>query len=475
MRWWALHVLCLGVLLIVVDATIVAVALPSIVADLQLSSAAMTWTVNAYTLTFGGLLLLCGRLGDLYGPRRMFLIGIGTFVVASVACGIAPERTLLLCARIVQGLGAAMVTAVSLALIANLFPQPGERARAMAIYGFVCAAGGSLGELLGGALTSLFSWHSIFLVNVPIGIAVFLLAAQLLPRDERIQSRKSPDIGGAITISSALLLLTFCLVNGNAVGWTGIETQLNLALSAISLLLFIGIEARVAMPLVPLRLLRMRNLSVANFLGALWSVGTVAWFVIGALYLQRILHYDPLRVGLAFLPSTVLMGVFSAGLSASLTLRLGIRSLLSIGLLLVALGLAVFARAPLHGLFVPDVLPAMLMLGMGSGMASTPLLLAAMERVDSEESGLASGLFNTSFMMGTSLGLAVLVSIADARSAQLQTVGLNGEAALNSGYHYAFFVAALVTALASLLSALTLSRRAPDAMCSANQPTTRAA
>jgi EmrB/QacA subfamily drug resistance transporter len=447
---------CLGVLMIVLDTTIVTVALPSILADLRVSGTSLTWMLNAYMLTFGGFLLLGGRLGDLYGRRRLFLAGISVFTLASLACGLAHTLTGLLIARAGQGLGGAVVAAVSLSLIMNLFSRPAERARAMGIYGFVCAAGSGVGELLGGFLTKTLSWHWVFLVNLPIGIAVYAFCIVLLPRDAPSHGPRQLDVAGAVAITTALTLVVYALVNGNEAGWTSAQTQGLLGVVALLLLLFLSIEIRVREPLMPLRLFRLRNFTTANVLGVLWAAATFAWFVISALYLQRVLGYDPFRVGFAFVPATMIMAAFSAGLSAKIVMRFGIRGPLWIGLLLAAAGLALFARAPLGGAFVVDVLPGMLLLGLGAGMASTPLLLAAMNDVNSKESGVASGIVNTSFMMGGALGLAVLASLADVRTGELQQSGIETVAALNGGYHVAFLVGALLIATAAVLGALVL-------------------
>lgn len=459
-RWLALYVLCVGVLMIVLDTTIVVVALPSIQADLQFTSTSMVWVLNAYMLTFGGFLLLGGRLGDYYGQRRWFLIGLVLFTLASLACGLAQSQLTLVIARAVQGLGGAVVTAVALSLIMGLFREPRERAQAMGIYGFVCAAGGSIGELIGGVLTDLFGWQSIFLVNLPIGIAVYVGCLRLLPRDELPPTRGRLDVAGALTGTLGLMLAVYAVVGGNAAGWTSPQTLGLLAAALITLGLFLAIEARVSEPLMPLRLFRLRNVAVANVVGVLWAAGMFAWFVISALYMQHVLGYDPMRVGLAFLPADGIMALFSAGLSARMVMRFGIRGPAWIGLLVASLGLLLFARAPVGGSFLLDVLPGMALLGLGAGMAFNPVLLAAMSDVEQSESGLASGIVNTSFMMGGALGLAVLASIADARTETLQLAGAEGIAALNEGYRRAFLWGAALTALGALVTALLLRPKA---------------
>jgi EmrB/QacA subfamily drug resistance transporter len=458
-RWWALIVLCLGALMIVIDMTIVNVALPSIGADLGFSQTSLVWVVNAYTLTFGGFLLLGGRLGDLFGKRRIFLIGIVCFTVTSLACGLATSQGLLVAARALQGIGGAIVDAVALSLIVSLFTEPGERAKAMGIYGFVCAGGGSIGVLLGGLLTNAFSWHWIFLVNLPIGMAIYVLCLRLLPADRVPAVRERLDVGGAVTITAALMVAVYAVIGGNEAGWGSTRTLLLLAAAIVLFALFLAIEARIRHPLVPLRLFRHRNIIVSNVVGILWSGGMFAWFFIAALYLQGVLGYDALQVGLAFLPANVLMAALSLGVSAWLVNRFGTRLPLGGGLLLAAVGLALFARAPVGGDFLVDVLPGMLLLGAGAGIAFNPLLIAAMSDVSDDESGLASGVVNTAFMMGGALGLAVLASVAAGWTATLLERGVASTAALNGGYQAAFFVGAVFTALGAILGAVALRQR----------------
>jgi len=458
-RWLALMVLCLGVLMIVLDTTIVNVALPSIRTDLGFSETSLVWVVNAYMVTFGGFLLLGGRLGDLYGHRRLFLLGITLFTLASAACGLANTQAMLIIARSVQGLGGAVVSAVSLSLIMNLFTEPGERAKAMGVYGFVCAGGGSIGVLLGGLLTDALSWHWIFLVNLPIGVAVYALCVALLPDDRGHAHGERLDVTGAVAVTSALMLAVYAIVNGNEAGWTSVQTLGLLATAAMLLAIFLGIESRVRDPLMPLGLFRLRNVAVTNAVGVLWSAAMFAWFFISALYLQLVLGYSPLQVGLAFLPANLIMAAFSLGLSAKIVMRFGIRRPLAVGLLIASAGLALFAFAPVDGNFSAHVLPGMLLLGIGAGMALNPVLLAAMSDVTQSESGLASGLVNTSFMMGGALGLAVLASLAAAGTNALLSSGTDAIAALNAGYHIAFFVGAVFAGIAGLLGAALIRIR----------------
>jgi EmrB/QacA subfamily drug resistance transporter len=457
-RWLALLVLCLGDLMIVLDTTIVNVALPSIREDLGFTQTALVWVVNAYMLTFGGFLLLGGRLGDLYGHRRMFLFGIVFFTLASLGCGLAQSQTMLIAARAVQGLGGAVVSAVALSLIMTLFTEPAERAKAMGVFGFVMAGGGSVGVLLGGLLTGAFDWHWIFLVNLPIGVVVFALCLVLLPPSAG-QDHAHLDLGGAVTVTVSLMLAVYAVVNGNEVGWTSRQTLGLLAVAAVLLIVFLTIEARVRAPLMPLRLFALRNVATANVVGVLWAGAMFAWFFISALYMQLVLGYTPMQIGLAFLPSNLIMGAFSLGLSAKLVMRFGIRPPLAAGLALAAAGLALFALAPVDGGFVAHVLPGMLLLGLGAGMAFNPVLLAAMSDVDPSESGLASGVVNTSFMMGGALGLAVLASLAAARTDGLTAAGESALVALNGGYHVAFGIGAAFAAFAALVSAIFIRTR----------------
>lgn len=458
-RWWALMVLCLGVLMIVLDTTIVNVALPSIREDLHFTETSLVWVVNAYMLTFGGFLLLGGRLGDLLGHRRMFLAGLVLFTVASLACGLARGQGLLIAARAAQGLGGAVVSAVSLSLIMNLFTEAGERARAMGVYGFVCAGGGSLGVLLGGLLTSTLSWHWIFLVNIPIGVAVYALCLRLLPAARGTAGGGKLDVAGALTVTASLMLAVYAVVNGNEAGWTSAQSLGLLGAAALLMALFLAIEARVAEPLMPLALFRLRNVATANVVGVLWAAGMFAWFFVSALYMQLVLGYDAMQVGLAFLPANLIMAAFSLGLSAKLVMRFGIRGPLATGLLLAALGLALFARAPIDGGFTADVLPGMLLLGLGAGIAFNPMLLAAMSDVEPSQSGLASGVVNTAFMMGGALGLAVLASLAAARTAALAGAGAAPVAALAGGYRVTFLAGAVIAAVAAALAAALVRSR----------------
>ena len=455
-RCLALYVLCLGDLMIVLDVTIVGVALPSIREDLGFSEESLAWVVNGYLLTFGGFLLLGGRLGDLFGHRRLFLAGIGLFTAASIACGLATSQGMLIAARAVQGVGGAVVSAVALSLMMTLFTDGADRAKAMGVFGFVASGGGSLGVLLGGVLTDVLDWHWIFLVNVPVGIVVFFLTLRLVPSAfERAEDRRV-DVLGALTVTASLMLAVYAIVNGNKEGWLSAQTLGFLGAGAVLLAAFVAIEARVSTPIMPLSIFRIRNVSVSNVVGVLWAGAMFAWFFLSALYLQLVLGYSPLEVGLAFLPGNLVMGALSVGLSAKLVMRYGIRIPLGVGLSLAAVGLLLFARAPVDGNFVVDVLPPMILLGLGAGMAFNPLLLAAMSDVDPKDAGLASGVVNTAFMMGGALGLAVLASLAASRTDTLLANGDSDAAALTGGYHLAFLVGGLFAIGAAGLGAWLL-------------------
>jgi EmrB/QacA subfamily drug resistance transporter len=455
-RWLALYVLCLGSLMIVLDATIVNVALPSIKDDLGFSKTSIAWVVNAYLLTYGGFLLLGGRLGDLYGPRRLFLAGITLFTLASLVCGLSTTQWMLVAARSVQGVGGAIASAVALSLMMTLFTDPADRAKAMGVFGFVAAGGGSIGVLLGGILTDTLDWHWIFLVNFPIGVLVFVLSLRLLPAARGHAAGGRLDVAGAITVTASLMLAVYAIVNGNDKGWTSVQTLGLLGAAAALLAAFLWIESHVASPLMPLRLFRLRNLAVSNTVGVLWAAAMFAWFFLSALYLQFVLGYTPLKVGLSFLPANLIMGIFSIGLSAKLVMRYGIRRPLALGLLLAAAGLVLFVRAPVGGHYWSDVLPSMILLGCGAGMAFNPVLLAAMNDVKPEESGLASGIVNTSFMMGGAVGLAVLVSVAAARTNTLVASGADRLTALTGGYHLAFAIGALFAIAAATIGFVLL-------------------
>ncbi len=450
--WLAFATVCMGELMIVLDSTIVNVALPSIRESLGFSESGLVWVVNAYLLTFGGFLLLGGRLADLYGQRRLFVGGTAAFTIASVVCGLAPNDTALVAARALQGLTGAVVSAVALALIMRLFAEGPERVRAMGYFGFIMAGGGSIGVLLGGLITTLLDWRWVFLVNLPIGVAVCALAMRFMPPDEVQTKPPRLDIAGAVTITASLMLAVYAVVGAEQTGWDAPQTLSMIAVALGLLGLFVFIEAKVIDPLVPLSLFRLRNVTTANIIGVLWAAAMFAWFMLSALYMQLVLGYTPLQVGLAFLPANLIMGAFSYSLSAWTVNRFGIRTPLAAGLYLAAAGLALFALAPVEGQFILHVLPGMLLLGVGAGMAFNPVLLAAMNDVEPDQSGLASGVVNTAFMMGGALGLAILASLAAGRTGLLERSGAPLETALNGGYSLAFWIGSACAAVGATIA-----------------------
>jgi EmrB/QacA subfamily drug resistance transporter len=460
-RWAALYVLCAGMLMIVLDVTVVNVALPSIQDQLHFSSASLAWVVNAYLISFGGLLLLAGRLGDLIGRRRIFLAGIALFTAASLLCGIAHSQALLVGARFVQGVGGAMTSAVILGMIVTMFPKPRDQAKAIGVYAFVASAGGSVGLLAGGVITQSIDWHWIFFINIPIGALTAFLAARMLPGDPGIGLGAGADVPGAILITAALMVGVYAIVGPAAAhGWGDGRT---LGLGAVSLVLLAGFlvrESAAANPLMPLRIFRSRPVVAANAIQILSVAGMFGMFFLGALYLRRVLGYDPLQIGLSFLPVTFAMGTLSIRYSERLVMRFGARNALLAGLPLVMAGLALFARAGVHGSYLTDVLPPMALLGIGAGVAFPSLMTVAMSGATPEDAGLASGLVNTTAQIGGALGLAVLATLSESRSRTLSHQSLSSAASLTGGYHLAFWIAAGLVACAIAVVVATL-RSAP--------------
>jgi len=442
-RWIALYVLCVGMLMIVLDVTVVNVALPSIQSDLGFSQSSLAWVVNAYLIAFGGLLLLAGRFGDILGRKNVFLAGLGIFTVASLACGAAQSQGVLVAARFIQGVGGAMTSAVILGMIVTMFPEPRERAKAIGVYGFVASAGGSIGLLAGGVLTQWINWHWIFFVNVPIAIATAVLAMRLLDRDEGIGFGDGADVPGAVLITSSLMLGVYMIVKPAAdYGW-GSGRALGFAAVTLALLAaFVVREARARNPLMPLHIFRSRNVSGANVVQALLVAGMFGMFFMGALYLQRVLGYDALGIGVAFLPATLVMGILSLRYAERLIMRFGARTTLLPGMVLTAAGLALFTQAPVDGGYVRHVLPVMILLGFGIGVSFPALMTLAMSGATPQDAGLASGLVNTTAQVGGALGLAVLATLSATRSDSLIADGDPTATALTSGYHLAFLVGA---------------------------------
>jgi EmrB/QacA subfamily drug resistance transporter len=463
-RWLALYLLCLADIMIVLDTTIVNVALPAIREDLGFSQASLAWVVNAYLLTFGGFLLLGGRLGDLFGHRRLFLIGIAIFTIASLACGLANSQEFLIVARAAQGVGGAIVSVVVLSLLMIMFTEPAERAKAMGIVGFVLSGGGAVGVVLGGVITETAAWNWIFLVNIPIGIAVFVWCLRLLPPDQSMPgTERRLDLAGAITVTAAIMIAVYAIVNGNEEGWTSSQTLGMLGAAAVLFAVFLVIEARTTAPLVPLRLFKRRNISTANLIGLLMPGAMFGWFFLSALYMTLVLDYSSLQVGLAFLPGTIIWGIASIAMSDRLVMRFGFKVPLLLGLGCFMIGLLLFARAPVDGSYLIDILPGSIFFGLGGGITFNPLLLAAMGDATPMEAGLASGVVNTSFMFGGALGLAVLASVAATRTDDLLASGESQAAALTGGYHLAFVIGALFAAAAAVIGGLLLRPAASPA------------
>jgi EmrB/QacA subfamily drug resistance transporter len=455
-RWIALYVLCGGMLMIVLDATIVNVALPSIKEDLNFSQNSLAWVVNAYLIAFGGLLFLAGRLGDLIGQRRVFLIGLSVFTGASALCAMAPSQGMLIGARFVQGSGGAIASAVILGMIVTMFPEPREQAKAIGVYSFVASAGASIGLLAGGVLTETINWHWIFFVNLPVGVATSLLAVRLVEDREGIGLAQGADVPGAVLLTGGLMLGVYTLLEAGDQGWGSTQTLLLGGLAIALLAAFVTRQARIPTPLMPLRLFRSRNVTGANLVMALLVVGFFGMFFLGALYLQGILHYNPLEVGLAFLPSCIVMGTLSLRYAERLIMGIGSRAALIAGLVSAAAGLVLFARAPVDGNYVTDIMPVMLLLGTGAGLAFPALMTLAMSGATQSDSGLASGLVNTTVQVGGAIGLAVLATLATERTDGLRADGESMASALNSGYHLAYLTGAALVAVAIVVAVTVL-------------------
>jgi EmrB/QacA subfamily drug resistance transporter len=455
-RWLALYVVCAAQLMIVVDGTVVNVALPAIRSSLGFSETGLSWVVNAYLLTFGGFLLLGGRAGDLFGRRRVFMIGLVLFTLASLLCGLAGSQGMLVAARALQGIGGAIIAPAALSIIITTFKDPESRARAMGIWAFVVSGGASVGVLLGGALTQTMGWPWTFFINLPVGLGALALCRPLLAPDQKRGARDpgAPggfDLPGAFLVTSSIVAAVYAIVG--AAQNPPAATGLILVLSAALMVAFAAVERRTRSPLVPPGVLaRSRNLTVSNAVMALAVVGMVGWFFFSALYLQRVLGYSSLATGLSYLPATLALGVISQGPAAWAVNRFGIKRTIIGGLGLMTLGLVLFARAPVDGGFLLDVLPGMLVLGVGAAFGFMAVILAATAGVPEDEAGLASGLVNTSQQMGGALGLAALAAVA------AYATGVTGPevAALNSAYHAAFLAGAGCVVLGALLAAVLL-------------------
>jgi EmrB/QacA subfamily drug resistance transporter len=454
-RWRALVILCAGMLMIILDGTIVTVALPAIQTDLGFSSSNLTWTVNAYMIAFGGLLLLAGRLGDLIGRKRVLIAGLALFTAASLLCGLATSPAMLIAARFVQGVGGALASAVSLGLIVTLFTEPRERGKAIGAYSFVGAAGASIGLVLGGILTQAFNWHWIFFINLPIGVAAAVLAVRVLDADRGIGLAAGADVAGAVLVTAGLMLGVYTIVETTQYGWASTHT-LGLGALAVALLAgFVARQATAAKPLLPLRTFRSRNVSGANVIQALMVAAGFAFQVTAALYMQRVLGYGPAEAGLGLAAAAVSIGTLSLGLSARLSARFGERAVLLAGLSLLTIAFALLTRAPVHGNYFVDLLPTMV-LGGGFGLALPTVTSLGMSGATQSDAGLVSGLFNTTQQVGAALGVAVLTTLAAARTGHLLGTGHGTAAALTGGYHLAFGIGAGLVVTAMVLAIIVL-------------------
>ena len=450
--WVVLVLICLAQFMVVLDATIVNVALPSIQKDLGLSEANLQWIINAYTLVFGGFLLLGGRAGDLLGRKRLFLIGLVIFTTASLLNGLATTSGMLIGFRALQGLGAALISPAALSIISTTFAEGKERARALGVWAAIAIGGSAVGLVLGGALTQSLSWRWIFFVNVPVGILAFLAALRWVPESKDAHAHRGYDLGGAVTVTGGLMALVYAIVKAETAGWTSGTTIGFFVLAVALLAAFVAIELRSDEPLVRLSIFRTRSLSTANLTMFLVASGMFAMFFFNTLYVQRVLGYGPLEAGLSFLPFTAGIMV-SAGIASNFAPRIGVRPVAGVGMLLTIVGMAVFARMPVSGSYAVDVLPGMVLASLGMGAVFMPLTLVATTGLEDEDQGLASGLFNTSQQIGGALGLAILSTIAAGR-----THG-SSSAALVHGFHYAFAGAACFVAGALVVMLGLLRRR----------------
>ena len=460
-RWIALFVVCLGQLMIILDTTIVNVALPSIQADLNFSQSSLTWVIDGYLITFGSLLLLAGRLGDLFGRKRIFLIGVAAFVAASMLCGIAPTGSTLVAARFLQGAAAALASAVIIAIIAVEFPEPADRAKAMSLYTFVIAGGASLGLLLGGVLTEAINWHWIFFVNLPIGAVAYFLGRRLIAENEGISAGERIDWLGSVLITASSIALIYALIKIPEWGWTGDRTLALAGVAALLFAAFVRLETRIANPIMPLRILGLRSLVTANLVRGFLVTGAYSTFFLGALYFEHVRGMSPVQIGLAFLAMSVSLAAMSSGISARLVERFGAKRTLVVGIAGPVLGLLLFSQIGQSTPYFPTVFVSLALLGIGFGAANPPLMMIAMEDVPAKDAGLASGTIQVSIQLSAAIGLAALGTIATDRTNALRSAGESANQALSDGYHLAFLIAAGAAAVGILIAIFAL--RAPSA------------
>jgi EmrB/QacA subfamily drug resistance transporter len=463
-RWLILVIACLAQFMVVLDATVVNVALPSIQRGLHFSPSSLQWVVNAYTLVFGGFLLLGGRAGDLLGRKRLFTVGVVLFSAASLLNGLAQSSTMLIVGRGVQGLGAALLSPAALSIITTTFTEQAERTKALGVWSAIAAGGGAVGLIMGGALTQLASWEWIFIVNVPVGVLTLLATLRFVPESRADLEHRSFDLAGAVTVTGGLIVLVYAIVKAQAFGWGSGRTLGLIALALALLALFVSIEQRSVAPLIRLSIFRVRTLTVANIVLLLVASGLFGMFFFASLYVQEILGYSPLHAGLAFLPVTAGIAI-GAGLAQQLIKRAGVRNVGVLGITLATIGMAVLTQVPVHGTYAGDLLPGLLPMSIGMGLVFVPITLLATGGVTANDSGLASGLFNTSQQVGGSLGLAILSTLAASKTTSVLN-GLHGSAAAAasvaarvSGYHVAFAVAAVMLGVGAFILGFGLRRQ----------------
>jgi EmrB/QacA subfamily drug resistance transporter len=455
-RWIALIVVCLAMLMNALDSSIVNVALPSIQRDLHFSQANLTWVVDAYLIAFGSFLLLAGRLGDLLGRKKVFLSGVALFTLSSLICSVAQNQATLITARFFQGMGGAISTSVIVAIIVTEFSGAAERAKAMSAYMFVAVGGGSIGLLVGGLLTQAVNWHWIFVINVPIGVTTLVLGSMLIKENEGLGVRAGLDIKGSLLMTVSLIVGIYAIVTASTYGWLTAHT---LGFGAASIVLMVGfflLESRIEKPIMPTRILKLRSLTTSSIVRGLSFTAMYAVFFFGALYLERVMGYDPLRTGIAFLPLTLAMAIMSLGVTSRLLARFGPMKLLIPGMIAVIVGLLVLARADTHAVYAASILPAFLLLGVGMSVSAVPLLTIAMADVPRSDAGIASGVVNVSMWLASSAGLAVFGTLAASRTTSLLRGGSSNAEALVGGYHETFFIGAVLAALALLVTVVVL-------------------
>jgi EmrB/QacA subfamily drug resistance transporter len=453
-RRWILVVLCVGQMMVIIDNTVVNVALPTIQRDLAFNPAGLAWVVDAYLITFGGFLLLGGRMGDLLGRKRVLLAGLVFFTAASLLCGLSSSQGELVAGRFVQGIGAAVVSATSLGLIATLYPDPRERVRAMAVYAFVAVTGGSIGLLIGGAVVEALNWHWIFFINLPVGVAALVASWAWVEDHIGLGIRQGADIGGALLITLAPMLAVYGLVTVDQHGWTAPTTLWSLGGAAALVVGFIALESRLRTPLIRLSLFRNRNLAISDLIRGLFGIGTFGLFFLGVLYFQRVRGYSPVTTGLAYLPMTLVSSTISLFVTARLMGRIGAKATLTLGIALFAAGLALWTQVPVHGSYVAHVLPGLMIGGLGGGFVSAPNITLGMSGVRAADTGLASGLISMALQLGAAIGVAVLATLSTTRTQHLLTTGVGAHQALTSGYRFGFTVTTGCVVVALALTTL---------------------